>query len=197
MPASGTCEGWWLVRSRVAQKAKERLWNTSTSRLEATLSFDFDLGELRALLSLPPGTWASGSRNPATGCSRGSGGLTSATWTAGGGCCPGMSMGSCGGRPNGPGMSARPSSVGMLVAGSKGRELSLVSAPGGLASGLSRMELTAGSERWESRSNPDMANCKDDRGEDESVSDMMDRARRRAERQVSERMPVGVVTYRW
>ena len=104
-----------LVRSRVAQKAKERLWNTSTSRLEANLSFDFDLGELRALLSLSPGTWASGSRKPATGCcSRGSGGLTPATWTAGGGCCPGMSMGSCGGRPNRPGMSARsPSSVGM------------------------------------------------------------------------------------
>ena len=86
----------------------------------------------------------------------------------------------------------------MLAAGSKGRELSRVSAPGGLASGLSRMELTEGSERWELRSTPDMANCKDDRGEDESVSEiMMDRARRRAERQVSERMRVGVVTHRW
>ena len=79
----------------------------------------------------------------------------------------------------------------MLAAGSKGRELSRVSAPGGLASGLSRMELTEGSERWELRSNPDMANCKDDCGEDEPVSDMMDRARRRAERQVSERMRRG------
>ena len=162
------------------------------------MSFGFDLGELRALLSLSPGTWASGSRKPATGCSRGSGGLTPATWTAGGGCCPGMSMGFCGGRPYGPGMSARsPSSVGMLAAGSMGRELSRVSEPGGLASGLSRMELTAGSERLELRSTPDMANCKDDRGEDESVSDMMDRARRRAERQVSQRMRLGVVTHRW
>ena len=43
-----------------------------------------------------------------------------------------------------------------------------VSAPRGLASGLSRLELTEGSERWELRSTPDMANCKDDRGEDES-----------------------------